>query len=131
MKKYIITETQYEYNDENYYRGEGSGGNPKFLMSDKYKAIDKLTELNIAEFRRILTEDYYGLNSFYFDCNIDDLNSIISPNTINITPDLYGYVSNYEMVKRLIEIKLSDDQVLALMKLFNLEFYELFELEET
>ncbi len=37
-KIYVVTETNYEYNDEYYYAGEGSGGSPIHAYTDKSKA---------------------------------------------------------------------------------------------
>jgi hypothetical protein len=58
MKKYILQERNYEYNDEGYDRTEG--GKPIGVMSDKVAAVKKVIQLNIEGFKKnsYLLDDY-------------------------------------------------------------------------
>lgn len=124
-KNYIVVEKSFEYNDEIYhtsYEGD-SGGVPKFSSTDKTKAAEKVKELNLKEFKDILTSKYRGINCYYygFDQVVDYDNKLMSILKVDNLSDAENKLLNYE------SNPLTDEQLMEVFSCLNLEFYELYE----
>lgn len=124
MKKgYVILEIGYEYNDEIYHTGNygESYEAPNKIYTDKVKADADLVTKNLEKFKGLELGYYcYGIDEITHDEQglIDFLNNELK---MNVKEDEFWDVH--------LPNDMTDEQCKALMKLINLEFYTIHEVE--
>ena len=105
MKIFVITETSFEYNDEYYYEGEGTGGKPVLAFSTLEKAQTALADKTRQWL--ISTNDSEGLISYgeepILDVNKFSTLSGIDHNEIQSAWDDFDESAISNMVKNNID----------------------------
>lgn len=125
MKKYVIVEKQYNYNDEIYYL-EVDGGVPKYIKSSQEEAINMVKDLNK---KTLINSLKNGDISMYFYPS--EMKFVLKRGHDKAVKDILGiddFSRNLD-IESLIH-KLSDSKKEELAEHFNLEFYELYEVDE-
>lgn len=121
MKKngYIIQELGYEYDDERYNRTEG--GTPQLVVTDEVVAKKKMMELEISRWR--------GQNIGNYGYDIDEI-ARDSKNTAELEKalELVG-IDIENLYDSEISIDATDEQIRNLIRLSNIRFYEIVEIE--
>lgn len=121
MKAYMIATLNYEYNDEEMYREGGVNLDYKKVYFDRNAATERYEELTIAEIRGINTAyEYYGNNS---DADCNAVAEILSRATGQTWEE-----SDVDDLEKFPE-ELSDDDILEIASLLELDFYEVVELD--
>ncbi len=57
--KYVVIKRNWEYNDQNYYRGESGGGEPILVFSNKTKAEAYTAAKNMGGMRGLQLVNFY------------------------------------------------------------------------
>lgn len=80
-KLYIVGELGYEYDDNNYYRGEGSGSYPRTAYRTEKKAREVCEELNLQEFKSLFKSrdiQNYGDLGYMLDADNENTNKVFN-----------------------------------------------------
>lgn len=127
---YLVGQFDWQYNDENYYRN-GDGCNPVALYEDEAKADEACLKKNIAERKKVLSDDYllvgylggdYAIRKF--EGSADAL-EVLNAHGIS-SEDLRDYWEiGYTINEKFNQMTPEEQQVVA--EGFNLNFYKVFE----
>ncbi len=136
MKHYIITEAQYEYNDEIYTELEY--GKPILSTTDKKTALDKAVELSIEEFRNMLNPNglrySMDLRELFYDyteiTDFEFLNDAISPLSLTKPNVKYNFDEWEDIIKQLRSMTLTDEHVKNLIRALDLNLFDVIEVDE-
>lgn len=124
---YVITEVGYEYNDEIYYQSESGGGTPVKVYLDKAKAEAEIDRLNLESLVTCEIGQYaYNMSDIVSDMNAFE--KILKKYDTEGTLDLED---EYEIGEWFSANAISFSQAdkRKIVKLVNLEFYTLAEVE--
>ena len=124
---YVITEVGYEYNDEIYYQSESGGGTPVKVYLDKAKAEAEIDRLNLESLVTCEIGQYaYNMSDIVSDMNAFE--KILKKYDTEGTLDLED---EYELGEWFSANAISFSQAdkRKIVKLVNLEFYTLAEVE--
>lgn len=143
-KVYIISTIDFDYNDEYMYSHEGEPGHPKYVYSSQEKAEAECLKLNINELRgcdisgysedagtlfdNVWTEDYKKRDKM-LDSNWETICDIFAyPEESD-----EGYSKENNPLNNYSDWSIpedaTDEQIIKLMELINLRFYQIVELD--
>lgn len=127
-KVYIVSRIAFEYNDEVYHAPyNGESVIPQIAFDTKEEATAECLKLN--------TESYRGLTPGYYCYSIDDIiNCDLAEidgkvaKILNIEPEKVDFTSGWSQFEFPKDI--TDEQTQKLMKIFDLQFYTVNEVEK-
>jgi hypothetical protein len=132
---YVLMETGFEYNDENYFRHDGSGGHPEKVFTDKERAEEAAFQKGLEFFKRLVAsgeiKDYgYGLEDILVsDVLEDDLlyEEGMFMSVFGMTAEDW-WSSLYD--RNETKVVATDEQWKKLYNCFSLNFYEVVAVEK-
>lgn len=124
---YVITEVGYEYNDEIYYQSESGGGTPVKVYLDKAKAEAEIDRLNLESLVTCEIGQYaYNMSDIVSD--MPAFEKILKKYDTEGTLDLEDEYELGEWFSAKAS-GFSESDKKKILKLVNLEFYTLAEVE--
>ena len=118
-KLYIVAELGYEYDDNNYYRGEGSGSIPRTAYRTEEKARKVCDELNLEEFKNLFdNRDIFNYGDIDWILRNDDNTEALFSKYFGSTVDNWFSDADVDWV-----IKPTDEDYKNLYDCFNISWF--------
>lgn len=121
MKSFVILQKGFEYNDEIYSESDGGGGHPKLVTFSQDEVNEKITELNINEYKTTSIRDYtYDMEDIL---NVDE-DEYLSFNKSLV--EKYGPVSKkytWEDTEYMLHPSANEEECKKYSKMVSIDFY--------
>jgi len=124
VKKYVVMEIGYEYNDEVMHTTEGDYGTPRRIYSSKEKAEEVIKNLTISKYKSEEIAYYYY-----------DMDELIQIDIDKFKMECYKILGEegwegIDFERFEMSSSWTDEQIEKLSEFITLEFYKIVEVEE-
>jgi len=124
MKYFVVTEIEFQYNDETYYTTENEAGEPVKVFTDKAKAEAYVEEHSIDELRRVCSSRYDSLGNYGW--GVSEISNDPEAFEVWWRKNVNNEDPNENCLLSLPE-DLSDDKLRELASLLSFEFHKITE----